>query len=166
MKRMGFGAAGAVLLMVALVACGGGGGMTKAGYVKQANAICRDAAKQVAALRIPGRVDITDMPKAAANVVAVQRKAVDRLRAIKAPKPDRAELVRWIALVDQTIDQADVSAEAQKDGDIPRAITANANGAALDRRADEIARGYGLRMCVQAATAPATPTTTTTKPGT
>jgi hypothetical protein len=89
---------------------------------------------------------------------------VTHLRAIKPPKQDRAQISRWIALVDQTIDQADVSARAQKDDDIPRAITANANGTALDRRADEIARAYGLRMCVEAATAPATPTTTTTKP--
>ena len=147
-----------------LVACGGGGGTTKADYVQQANAICRDAATQVAALRIPGRTDLEEMPKVAANIVAVQRKAVDRLRAIKPPKPDRAEIVKWIALVDQTIDQADVSAQAQKDDDIPRAITANANGTALDRRADELARAYGLRMCVEAATAPASPTTTTTKP--
>jgi hypothetical protein len=165
MKRILVGVVGAVLLTALLGACGGGGGTTKADYVKQANAICRDAAKQVAALRIPARADITDMPKAAAKVVTVQRKAVDRLRAIKPPKHDRAVIVKWIALVDQTIDQADVSAAAQKDDDIPRAVTANANGTALDRRADEIARGYGLRMCVQAATAPATPTTTTTKPG-
>jgi len=67
------------------------GGTSKADYVKQANAVCRDAAKQVAALRIPARADIASMPKAAANVVAVQRKAVDRLRAIKPPKQDRAE---------------------------------------------------------------------------
>ena len=160
MKRMLVGAAAVAVL----AACGGGGGMTKADYVQQANAVCRDAAKQVAALRIPGRADIEAMPKAAANVVAVQRKAVDRLRAIKAPKPDRAEIAKWIALVDQTIDQADVSAKAQKDDDIPRAITANTNGTALDLRADEIARRYGLRMCVEAATAPANPTTTTTKP--
>ncbi len=162
MKRILVGAAAGMLL----VACGGGGGMSKADYVKQANAVCRDAAKQVAALRIPARADIASMPKAAANVVAVQRKAVDRLRAIRPPKHDRAEIAEWIALVDQTIDQADVSARAQKDDDITRAITANANGTALDRRADQLARGYGLRMCVQAATPPPKPSTTTTKPGT
>jgi hypothetical protein len=151
--------AGAVVA-VAVVACSGGGGVTKAEYVKSANAVCREAAKQVAALRIPGRADVAGMPKAAASVVVVQRKALDRLRAIKPPKGDRAEIARWIALVDQTIGQADLSARAQKDGDIPRATTANANGAALDRRADEIARGYGLRMCVQAASPPATPPST------
>ncbi len=155
MRRALVGAAVALLV----VACSGGG-MTKADYVKQANAVCHDAAKQVAALRIPGRADVASMPKAAASVVAVQRKALGRLRAIKPPKQDRAEITRWIALVDQTIDQADLSARAQKDGDIGRAITANTNGTALDHRADDIARKYGLRMCVQAASPPATPPST------
>ncbi len=158
---------GAAVVALLVAACGAGGGASKADYVKQANAVCRDAAKQVAALRIPGRADVTAMPKAAAEVVAVQRRALDRLRAIKPPKADRARIAKWVALVDQTIDQADLSAAAQKHGDIQRAITANANGSALDRRADEIARGYGLRMCVQAASPPPPSTTTTTpKPGT
>ncbi len=139
-----------------LAACGGSGGMTKAEYVKKANGICRDAAEEVAALRMPGRADVAGMPKAAAEVVAVQRKAVDRLHAIRRPKPDRVEIAKWIALVDQTIDQADLSARSQRDGDFQRAIAANVNGAALDHRADQLARAYGLRMCVQAATAPAT----------
>jgi hypothetical protein len=150
---------GAVVALLA-VACSGGGGTTKADYLKDANAVCRGAAKQVAALRIPGRADVASMPRAAANVVAVQRRALARLKAIKPPKQDRARIARWIALVDQTIGQADLSARAQKDGDIPRAIAANANGTALDHRADDIARAYGLRMCVQAASPPATPPTT------
>ncbi len=79
------------------------------------------------------------------------------------PKADKAEIEKWIAIVDQTIDQAEVSAESQRDGDIARALTANINGAALDRRADDLARRYGLVTCVRATTAP--PTTTTSKPG-
>jgi hypothetical protein len=156
MRRALVGAGVALLV----VACSGGGGTTKADYVKQANAVCRDAAKQVAAVRIPGRADVASMPRVAADVVGVQRRALIHLKAIKPPKQDRARITRWIALVDQTIDQADLSAKAQKDGDIPRAIAANANGTALDHRADDIARAYGLRMCVQAASPPRTPPTT------
>jgi len=144
-----------------LAACGGSSGPTKADYVRKANSVCRDAAKQVAALEVPGSDDVGDMPKSAAEVVAVQRAALERIRDLKAPKQDRTEIAKWIALVDQTIDQAEVSARSQKDGDITRAVTANVNGAALDRRADEIARSYGLRTCVQAASAPTTTTTST-----
>lgn len=156
MRRALVGAGVALLV----VACSGGGGTTKADYVKAANAVCRGAATQVAAVRIPGRADVASMPHAAASVVAIQRRALNHLKTIKPPKQDRARITAWLALVDQTIDQAELSAKAQKDGDIPRAIEANTNGAALDHRADDTARAYGLRMCVQAASPPRTPPTT------
>jgi hypothetical protein len=145
-----------------LAACGGGGGLSKTDYVAKANAVCRDAAAKVTALDASGQSDVAQLPKVAGQVVAVQRKALDRLEAIKAPKEDRAEIARWIALVDQTIDQAEVSARSQRSGDITRAIAANLNGAALDKRADQLARSYGLRRCVRAATPPSTTTSTTT----
>lgn len=160
MRRVLVGAA----LLVLLAACGGSSGLSKADYVRQANAVCRDGAKQIAALQIPDPDDVAGLPTAAARVVAVQRRTLDQLRAIHPPKGDKAEIAKWIALVDQTVDQAEVSASSQRDGDLKRAATANVNGAALDVRADELARGYGSRMCVQAATAPTT--TTTTKPRT
>ena len=122
--------------------------------MKQANAVCRDAAKQVAAVPIPKGDDVEALPKTAATIVALERKALGRLQAIHPPKADRAEIAKWIALVDQTIDQAETSAQSQQDGDLQRAVTANTNGAELDQRADDLARGYGLRLCVHAAAPP------------
>lgn len=155
---------GAVAAGLLLAACGGGGGLSKADYVQQANAVCRQAARNVAALDA-GRSDVEQLPKVAGEVVAVQRTALDKLKAIKAPKEDRTEIAKWIALVDQTIDQAEVSAQSQRSGDITRAIAANLNGAALDRRADQLARTYGLTRCVRAATPPSNATTTTVTAG-
>lgn len=145
-----------VVLFVA--ACGGGGEVMKADYVREANAVCRDAAERVDALEVPGD-RVADVSKAATAVVKVQRAALERIRDIEAPEQDRPEIAKWIALVDQTVDQAEVSAKSQADGDFTRAMTANVNGAELNRRADELARRYGLRPCVQAATAPTTDTT-------
>jgi hypothetical protein len=152
---------GVVAAGLLLAACGGGGGLSKADYVQQANAVCRQAAARIAALDV-ARSEVEDLPRVAGEVVAVQRTALDKLKAIKAPKEDRTEIAKWIALVDQTIDQAEVSAQSQRSGDITRAIAANTNGAALDRRADQLARSYGLTRCVRAATAPPSTTTTTT----
>jgi hypothetical protein len=154
MKRELGGVIGGAVLVTILAACGGSSGMTKADYVKQANRVCHDAATSVAALKLPDTNDVTTIPVAAKKVVAAQRKALERLQAIKPPKKDRPEINKWIALIDQTIDQAEVSAQSQEDGDIQRAITANVNGAALDARADELARKFGLKTCVQAAAAP------------
>jgi hypothetical protein len=128
--------------------------MTKAAYVKQANLVCHDAATSVAALKLPDTGDVSTVPKAAKEIVAVQRKALEQLKAIRPPKEERPEITKWIALVDQTIDQAEMSARAQQDGDIQRAITANVNGAALDARADQLAKAFGLKTCVQAAAPP------------
>jgi hypothetical protein len=155
---------GAAVAGLLLVACGGGGGMTRADYVKEANSVCRKAARDVAAIDANGS-DVEQLPKVAGEVVAVQRKALDQLKAIKVPKEDRTRITKWIALVDQTIDQAEVSAESQRSGDITRAMAANVNGAALDRRADELARAYGLGGCVRAATPPSSTTTTTVPAG-
>jgi hypothetical protein len=170
-KRAHMGLGTAVLLLVPvfiLSACDGGDGITRADYVRRANAVCRDGAKQVAVLQIPGRADVASMPRAAAEVVAVQRRSLARLKRIRPPKEARAEITKWIALVDQTIDQAEVSAESQRDGDISRALTANVNGTSLDQRADELAESLGLESCVQTATPPLPPastTTSTSRPG-
>jgi hypothetical protein len=154
----------ALVLSVFGLACSGGDeGPTRAQYARQANRVCRNAAVKISTLRIPGRADVTNMPQAATEVVAVQREYLERLRAIEIPKDDRTGIVKWIALVDQTIDQAEVSARSQLDGDIPRAATANLNGAALDRRADDLAQAYGLNACIQSTTPP--PTTSTTRAG-
>jgi uncharacterized lipoprotein len=143
-----------VAVVAVLAACGGSSGMTKADYVKQANRVCHDAATSVAALKLPDTNDVTTIPVAAKKIVVAQRSALERLKAIKPPKADRPAITKWIALIDQTIDQAEVSAQSQEDGDIQRAITANVNGAALDARADQIAKAFGLKTCVQAAAAP------------
>jgi hypothetical protein len=156
----------AVLFALSAAGCSGGSSEpTKAEFVRKANAVCRDGAAKISLLRIPGRADVASMPKAALDVVVVQRKSLEKLRALQPPKKDRSEITKWIAIVDQTIDQAEVSAEAQQEGDIARALTANINGAALDRRADDLARSYGMVTCVQATTAPPTSTTTTTTTG-
>jgi hypothetical protein len=162
--KRALGACGVLVLLTLVTACSGGSsGPTKAEFVRKANAVCRDGAAKIARLKIPARADVTNMPAAAADVVAVQRRSLARLRALAVPKRDKAQVEKWIAIVDQTIDQAQVSAQSQRDGDIARALAANLNGAALDRRADDLARRYGLVTCVQASTAP--PTTTTTKAG-
>ena len=145
---------GVVVVVALLAACGGSSGMTKADYVKQANRVCHDAATAVAALKLSDTSDVTTIPKAAKKIVVAERAALKRLKAIRPPKEDRPEINKWVALIDQTIDQAELSAEFQQDGVIQRAVTANDNGAALDARADQIAKAFGLKTCVQAAAAP------------
>ena len=151
MRRVG--ALGVLIATVA--ACGGGGGeLTRVEYVRRANAVCRDAAQAVEDLRVPRTADGDALVSASAAVVQIQRRALERLRELSAPTADRAALTRWLALVDQTLDQSDASVRAQRSGDVQAALTANANGEVLDRQADELARRYGLTSCVQAGSVP------------
>ena len=143
-----------VAVVALLAACGGSSGMTRADYVKRANRVCHEAATSVAALKLPDPSDVSTVPKAAKKIVEVQRDALEQLKSIRPPKEDRPDIAKWIALIDQTIDQAELSARSQQEGDIKRAITANVNGAALDARADELAKAFGLKTCVQAAAPP------------
>ena len=128
--------------------------------------MCRDAAKQVAALRIPSRADVARDARGRGRRRRGAAHALGQLHAIKPPKPDRTEIAKWVALVDQTIDQADLSAAAQKDGEIQRGD----HGQRERRRPRSSSRrdraAYGLRMCVQAAAPPpSTSTTTSAKAG-
>lgn len=93
------------------------------------------------------------LASASAAVVGIQRRALSRLRGLVAPTADRTTITEWLALVDQTLGQSDASVRAQRTGDVQAALRANTNGEALDRRADDLARGYGITDCVQAASA-------------
>lgn len=143
------------VLIATVVACGGGGGeLTRVEYVRRANAVCSHAGQAVKDLQVPRAADGDALVSASAAVVAIQRRALERLRGISAPAADRAAMTRWLALVDQTLGQSDASVRAQRSGDVQAALAANANGEALDRRADDLARRYGLTSCVQASSVP------------
>jgi len=138
----------AAAFVVSVGACGGGdGSLTRAEYTREANHICRAAAAQVRTVKPPDPADPAAVARAGAHVVAIQRRALVRLRGLRPPDADEPQLVRWVALVDQTLDQADASVAAQRKDDAGAAITANQHGAMLDARADQIARRYGLTSC-------------------
>jgi hypothetical protein len=128
--------------------CGGGSGeLSRAEYVRAANRVCRAASTRVQAVRAPDPGDPDAVGRAGSRVVQIQRRALTQLEALKPPAADRAGLVKWIALVDQTLDQARASVRAQRAGDNAAAVTANQHGTMLDARADQIAGRYGLAAC-------------------
>ena len=146
----------AVLLAVLGAACGGGSSsVTRREYIHRADAVCREAAKQVLRVSAPKGSSESEIGRAAARIVAAQRRALAELKALPEPSEPSGTVTKWIALVDQTLDQADASVRAQQRGDVTTALRANQHGAVLDGRADELARGYGMRVCVSAAAASA-----------
>lgn len=145
----------AAVCALAASACGGGSDeLTKSEFRREANRICRASAARIRAVESPDPADPDDIARAGRRIVAIQRRALEELRDLKPPKDAQERVTKWLALVDQTLDQATASVRAQREGDTAAAVTANSHGATLDARADEIAAGYGLTAC-----GAATPTT-------
>lgn len=139
-------------------ACGGDEPPSHAELVTDAGAVCRDAARRVRAIDPPDPADVAAPARVAQRVVAIQRRALASLRELEVPTEDRADVDRWLALVEATLDQAEASVRAQRDGDLALATKANDNGRLLDERADEIATRLGLAACVEAGEAETTTT--------
>ena len=77
---------GAVAAGLLLVACGGGGGLSKAELRRAGERRLPGRGPERGRARCQAGPTCEQLPQAAAEVVEVQRKALDKLRAIKAPK--------------------------------------------------------------------------------
>lgn len=136
--------------VVATVAASCGGSshdVSKSEYVTRASAVCRDADRDVSAVRRDA-TDATTLAASIGRVLSVERDAVTRVRAIPAPREDARALDQWLSLVDQSLDQVDAARRASTRGDAAGAAAANAHGADLAQRATEAARAYGITACV------------------
>ena len=81
-----------VLPVVMVVACGGGtsGGLSKADYLKQAEAICANANDDQKAVKTPTAV--TDLAPYVAKILALADSATKAIGALEPPKTDKADL--------------------------------------------------------------------------
>lgn len=146
------GVAGAVLLVaIALVAagCGGGGSsssttaLTKAQYVKQANAICqkgqqaREAAVNELAEEVKPGADPGELPKNRLVEVVIDPLAnmVDELAALPAPEGDQEQLEPMVEGYEKAVEEIEENEEAAFSGEIFKAPDAKA-------------LKYGLENCV------------------
>lgn len=121
-------------------------GMSKVDYIRRAGAVCRvasDSARNV-------KADSSSADAVAATIgklVTIERSAVRQIRALRPPRGDEHTLGQWLGLVDQTLDQLDVSRRAAAAGDAQGAAAANARSADLQQQADAVAVRYGITAC-------------------
>jgi len=154
--------AAAVVTLLALVpaACRGGGGrLSKPDFIGKANAICSDSNAKIKSLTHPDLADPQATPGAIRRVIAIQRHALARLRALRPPEKDEPAIKKWLGLVERELHQTESEVRALERGDRDEVNRANAKSAALDSAAAELAIGYGLKRCAaQTAETPATST--------
>lgn len=150
MRRM---PAGVVLAMAVVwgAACGGGGTSTldKPALIQRADALCAKSNRAISAMPPGNPSDPESLLTTATKVLALQRDELRELRRLRPPRADRPVIERWLALVDQTLDEGDAVVRATRAEDQQAIDAASQRANELDARAREIATHYGLRQCAR-----------------
>jgi hypothetical protein len=151
MRRTSFVLAGAATSL-ALAACGGGGGPSKAVYIKKADAICAKGSKEAeqvaaSAFKNPSSPTGEEAQAALQKVIPIQKQRVDELKALKRPDADKAKLEALYAAVDK------INAAYEQAAQSPEASLALIKASGSDQdpaaAADKLAAAYGMKECAK-----------------
>ena len=134
---------------LALAGCGGGGKTTlsKAEFVAQANAICKDYDARINALGDPGSIE--DLVGLAAKAKPIAEDGVAKLRALKAPEDLQARYDEYLATGDVNIAFLARLGEAAKSGDFAAIEKIGTEGEDNSDKAHGIAAELGLTECAK-----------------
>lgn len=136
-----------MLAGIALGACGGGERLGPRAYAEHASKICRVATRHAQDVDVPA---FTRPARAAAAIdalVAEQRGTLAELRDLKPEKERIAALNRWLALLDQMLDEADLVVVQLQSADPTAASESAQRVAALEERSAELARTHDITPC-------------------
>jgi hypothetical protein len=144
----GVGATALIAIVLVVAGCGGGGdsstaALTKAQYVKQANAVCkkgqqeREAAVNELAEEVKPGADVSELPKAGLvkAVIGPLGNMVDELAALPAPEGDEEQVEEIVAAYEKPVEEIEEEESAAFNGEI-------------FGEADKKALKYGLEDCV------------------
>lgn len=132
-----------------LAACGGDGALTKAEYVSELSAMCRDFSAREKVIGEPETV--ADLVEKGPRIVEAFEKAVlNEVSTLEAPDEIAVQADR---LVDLAARQRDVLAglvDAAEAGDLARVQELASKNRAVNREASSIARDLGAEGCAEA----------------
>ena len=137
---------------LALAGCGGGGDtaggtLTKAEFVAQANAICKDYDARIDALGDPESID--DLVVLAEKAKPIAEDGVAKLRALKAPEDLQASYDEYLATGDVNIKLLAQLGEAAKSGDVAAIGKIGPDAEDNADKAHGIAAELGLTECAK-----------------
>jgi hypothetical protein len=136
------------LAVVGLAAgCGGSGGLSRAEYAKQADAICAKYNRRIEALARPSGVG--GISAFTAKAIPIAQRGNDDLRELRPPKDERATAQEWIDLNDRVVEAIRRLGKAARRGDRAAIRKALREGNTLNGRARRLARRLGLRVCAR-----------------
>jgi uncharacterized lipoprotein len=136
------------VVVLVLAACGSsGGGLSKADYAKQADAICTRYAKALKALAQPR--GLTDLPRYTDKSIPLAQRVLDDVRKLKPPKSEQVLADRWIAENQKTLNSIKQLAKAAAKNDRPAAKVALAAGTKSNVASNELAGRLGMVACTK-----------------
>ena len=127
--------------------CGGTSDLTRSEYARAASRICRAATTRTAALDVPGLERAMAAARAIGTIVHAHRRALEALSELDGPKRDRPRVGRWLATIDQVLDEADLAREELEKGDVYAAAAAATRAARLGSHSVELGRAYDIQSC-------------------
>ena len=141
-----------VALAAGLVACGGGGGVSKAEFVTKADSACTAGNGMLAVAAKPS--NLPELAGAAGTLATSVDSQTEALRKLEAPDDDKATVTGVIATLAGVSGQARALQEAAgKTDDAATARAANDLRGKTDNAASQ-AKAYGLTVCGQGLQAP------------
>ena len=140
---------GLLAAALALASCGGGGktALSKAEFVAQANAICKDYDARINALGDPQSIE--DLVGLVEKAKPIAEDGVAKLRALEAPEDLQAGYDDYLATGDVNIELLGQLGEAAKSGDAAAIEKIGTEGEANADKAHGIAAELGLTECAK-----------------
>ncbi|MGH9049853.1 MAG: hypothetical protein ACRDY4_09000 [Acidimicrobiia bacterium] len=116
-------------------------------YVDEANEICQASQAAASKVAAPSLADPAAVEQAIDETVAIQRRALRKLRELEPPERDVPGVESWLDLTADAIDQMEKIREGVANGDREAITTAIDEGGVLVADAEEFAAAYGLTEC-------------------
>ena len=127
--------------------------LTKAEYIEQADAICKDLNEETASLQQPQSKE--EFEEFARHAVRKTKEAVSELRDLNPPREDEDLIRRWLEKTEQAVELLPEMQEALEENDLDRV---NELGTQIQAAAGEvrrIAEEYGFKRCGRGGVTPA-----------
>ncbi len=125
--------------------CGGDEPLTRAEYVKQADAICTDYAARQA--KLGGPKDVGDIARVAEQTKPLIEERLEKLRELKPPKAVEDSAEEAFDLIERQLPKIDELEDAARAGDAARIRSIAASATKLDQQARAKTRAIGLKVC-------------------
>lgn len=128
-------------------ACGGDGPLSHHAHAREASELCRRESRVADGTDLPSLDRPEEAARAIERAVQRQRTVLADLRELAPPKVEEGAIERWLALIDQMLDEADLMVRQLRRGDHAAASDTAARVAALDARSAELARRNDIAAC-------------------